>query len=98
MALPFNLENFVNLIFSLGMFFNVILFIPQAITLYRTKNSQGLSLFTFAGFNVMQFFTAWHGYLVKDYLLMSGFLLSFITCGVVTFFIVVYRITPNSNK
>ena len=32
----------------------------------------------------MQFFTALHGYLVSDYLLMGGFLLSFLTCGAVT--------------
>jgi MtN3 and saliva related transmembrane protein len=81
----------VAIIFSLGLFFNAALFVPQAVTLYRAKKSQGLSLFTFAGFNVMQFFTALHGYLVKDYLLMTGFLLSFLTCGVVTFFIFRYK-------
>lgn len=87
----FGFIGFVNLIFSLGLFFNAALFIPQAIALFRRKNSKGLSLLTFAGFNVMQFFTALHGYLVGDYLLMAGFLLSFMTCGVVTLLILLYR-------
>ena len=88
LSITFN--QFVDLIFSLGLFFNAILFVTQAVTLFRNKNAQGLSLLTFGGFNVMQFFTALHGYLVKDYLLMSGFLLSFLTCGIVTFFILYY--------
>jgi MtN3 and saliva related transmembrane protein len=83
----FSFRQFVDLIFSLGLFFNAVLFIPQAIAVFRSKSSQGLSLLTFGGFNVMQFFTALHGYLVKDYILMSGFLLRFLTCGVVTFLI-----------
>jgi MtN3 and saliva related transmembrane protein len=89
--LSFKFKEFVDLIFSLGLFFNAALFVPQAITLLRRKNSGGLSLLTFAGFNVMQFFTALHGYLVKDYLLMTGFLLSFVTCGIVTLLILLYR-------
>ena len=84
-------EKIVDLVFSLGLFFNALLFLPQAVALYKNKNTQGLSLFIFAGFNVMQFFTALHGYLVKDYLLMIGFFLSFITCGLVTFLIIYYR-------
>jgi MtN3 and saliva related transmembrane protein len=93
----FSFRQFVDLIFSLGLFFNAVLFIPQAIAVFRSKSSQGLSLLTFGGFNVMQFFTALHGYLVKDYILMSGFLLSFLTCGVVTFFIFYYR-NPSQEK
>lgn len=89
----FTIKQGVDFVFSLGLFFNAALFIPQAITIFRHKNARGLSLLTFAGFNVMQFFTALHGYLVKDYLLMSGFLLSFLTCGIVTVFILYYRTT-----
>lgn len=87
----FSFAQFVDLVFSLGLFFNAILFIPQAITIFRQKSAQGLSLLTFGGFNIMQLFTALHGYLVNDYLLMSGFLLSFLTCGTVTVFILYYK-------
>lgn len=82
---------FVNTVFSLSLGFNILLFVPQAIKVYKKKQSQELSLFTFLGFNIMQFFTAWHGYLVKDYILMLGFGLSFITCGIVTYLIILYR-------
>ncbi|WP_019217706.1 PQ-loop domain-containing transporter [Legionella tunisiensis] len=74
----FSFTQFVDLVFSLGLFFNAVLFIPQAIAVFRNKSAKGLSLLTFGGFNIMQLFTAIHGYLVKDYLLMSGFLLSFL--------------------
>ena len=85
------LKYFIEIVFSLGLFINALLFIPQIVRLFKTKNSQGVSLLTFAGFNVIQLFTILHAYLHKDYLLMIGFLLSIITCGVVTFMIILYR-------
>jgi MtN3 and saliva related transmembrane protein len=85
------IKYFIEIMFGLGVFFNAILFIPQAIKLFYNKNSKDVSLFTFAGFNVMQIFTVLHGYLNKDYVLMWGFLLSFILCGIVTVMIVIYR-------
>lgn len=89
--LKVSLIDIVNIIFSLGLFFNAALFIPQALRILRTKSAAGISLFTFIGFNIMQFFTVLHGYFEKDYLLMTGFLLSFITCGVVTCLALKYR-------
>ena len=86
-----SLKGFVDLIFSVGLFLNAALFIPQAIMLFKTKNTRGSSMITFFGFNVMQFFTMWHGYFEKDYLLMFGFLLSFLTCGAVTLQLFFYR-------
>ena len=72
------IKSFIEIMFGLGMFLNALLFIPQAIRLFRAKNTAGLSLLTFAGFNVIQLFTILHGYLNKDYILMLGFLLSFV--------------------
>jgi len=83
--------HFVNIIFSLSLFFNAMLFVPQALRIIRTKSAEGISLFTFIGFNIMQLFAVLHGYLEQDYILMTGFLLSFITCGVVTSLIFKYR-------
>lgn len=63
-----------NFVFNVGLFFNAILFIPQAITLFQTKNMQGNSIMTCAGFNVMQLYClAW--------LFSIGFLLSFVMYG-----------------
>jgi MtN3 and saliva related transmembrane protein len=84
--------------FSLSLLANALLFIPQAVKLYRTKNITGLSLLTFAGFNVIQVFTVLHGYLQKDYLLILGYLLSLITCGACTWMIIAYRNKQPSNK
>ena len=84
-------KNLIEVAFGCGLFINAILFIPQAVKVYKTKNTTGLSLTTFIGFNIIQFFTVLHAYLVEDYILMSGFLLSFITCGIVTTFILIYR-------
>ena len=81
----------VHVIFACSLFFNAAIFIPQAIKIFKKKNADELSLLTFVGFNIMQLFTVWHGYLERDYILMSGFFLSFITCGVVTFLILHYR-------
>lgn len=85
------LETVIEIIFGLGLFINAGLFIPQIIRLYKTKDAKGLSLITFAGFNLIQFFTLLHGYLHKDYLLVFGYLLSLMACGMVTILIIFYR-------
>ncbi|CAL7961543.1 PQ loop repeat [Gammaproteobacteria bacterium] len=89
--MPTWLKSFIELMFGLGLFFNSLLFIVQAWKLFKAKESKDISLVTFAGFNIMQVFTILHGYLNKDYVLMVGFLLSFVFCGAVTFLIVLYR-------
>lgn len=89
--LKISVVDLVNIIFSLGLLFNVFLFIPQALRIWRTKSAKGVSLFTFIGFNIMQVFTVLHGYFAEDYILMTGFLLSFVTCGMVTYLALKYR-------
>lgn len=83
-------EHFIELMFGLSMFTNAMLFIPQAIKIYKTKSTQGLSKITFLGFNAIQVFTMLHGYINNDYALVFGFILSLITSGVVTFLIFYY--------
>jgi MtN3 and saliva related transmembrane protein len=73
------------------MFINSILFVPQIIRLFKTKNSEGLSLITFIGFNIIQIFSILHGYIHKDYIFMFGMLVSLILCGCVTFLIILYK-------
>lgn len=86
-----SLVSLVEVIFSLGLFFNAVLFIPQALKIMRTKSAEGVSLFTFMGFNIIQIFTVLHGYFAKDYILMFGFILSFITSSIVTYLALKYR-------
>jgi MtN3 and saliva related transmembrane protein len=89
------MEWIIQLGFSLSLLVNALLFIPQIVTLLKTKSSKGLSLITFAGFNVIQLFTLLHGLMVKDYLLAGGYALSILTCGCVSVLIIYYR---NGNK
>lgn len=83
--------SFVEIFFSLGLFINAILFIPQLLKLYRTKDSQGLSLTTFGGFSLIQIFTVLHGYLHQDHLLIWGSVLSLMPCGGIAALIIYYR-------
>ncbi|MBA2709325.1 MAG: hypothetical protein H0U57_01845 [Tatlockia sp.] len=81
----------INLGFTLSLLANALLFIPQIFSLLRAKSSESLSLLTFAGFCVIQMFTILHGFLISDYLLVGGYLLSLLSCGTVTALIIYYR-------
>lgn len=85
------LNYFINMFFSLGLFLNAALFVSKAIQLYRLKNAQSFSLLKFGGLNLIQIFTALHGFLVKDYLLAIGFCLSIITSSTLTAMIIFYK-------
>jgi len=41
------LKSFIEVMFGLGLFINVTLFIPQIISLPKTKNAEGVSLVAF---------------------------------------------------
>jgi MtN3 and saliva related transmembrane protein len=88
----------IEMFFSLGLFINAALFVPQAIQLYRTKDSKAFSLVTFGGFNLIQIFTMLHGLLLHDYVLAIGFFLSVLTCGTVTVMIFLYRKGSSSKN
>ncbi len=82
----------VEIFFSLCLFVNAILFIPQSIKLFKTKSSKNLSIITFAGFNVIQFAIVLHGIVIKDPLLIIGYVLSFVSCGTITTQIIYYKL------
>ena len=77
--------------FSISLLVNAILFIPQAVIIYRTKSVKDVSLITFVGFNIIQLFTVFHGFLTRDYILVLGYLFSILTCGSVSVLIFYYR-------
>ncbi len=81
----------VELIFGITLFVKAILFIPQAIKIYRAKQAKELSLLTFGGLSFMQLLTALHAYYHHDYVLMFGVLFSLFFCSAITFMIVIYR-------
>ncbi len=76
--------------FAIGLAINAALFIPQAVKLYRTKDTKSLSLWTFAGFNVIQWVTIGHALYTKDYILALGNVANFLTSGTITVMILYY--------
>ncbi|MDR3151640.1 MAG: hypothetical protein LBT67_02180 [Holosporaceae bacterium] len=82
---------FIEIAFGFCLFANALLFVPQALKIYKTKSAKNLSLATFAGFNVVQVVTALHGYILKDWVLTYGSLFVLASCGTVTLLIVLYE-------
>lgn len=85
------MKQIVAIIFGLGLFGNAALFVPQAIALWRKKTDEGISLITFAGFNILQVVAIIHGIYQNDLALIVGMIASLITCGAVTSLTLFYR-------
>jgi MtN3 and saliva related transmembrane protein len=86
------MKQFVAVVFGLGLVCNALLFVPQALALWRKKNSEGVSLLTFGGFSVLQAIAIVHGFYQHDLSLILGMAASLITCGTVTFLTIYYRL------
>jgi MtN3 and saliva related transmembrane protein len=81
----------IKFLFSISFIANAGFFIPQIIKLYKTKNASGVSLPMFLGFNAIQLVSVLYGYTKGDFILMGGFSLSLIACGLVSILIFIYR-------
>ena len=86
------MKQIVAVIFGLGLMGNAALFVPQALAIWRKKSDEGISLTTFAGFNVLQAIAIVHGTYQHDVSLVIGMIASLITCGAVTLLTVLYRL------
>jgi two-component system aerobic respiration control sensor histidine kinase ArcB len=84
------LKNIIDLIFGSALFFNALIFIPQAIKIWKEKTAKGVSLWTFFGFLITQFFIVLHGIIHKDYILAAGYFFAMFTCGAVVFLVLIY--------
>ncbi|MDE3063892.1 MAG: hypothetical protein KGJ51_12635 [Acidobacteriota bacterium] len=85
------MKEIVAVIFGLGLIGNALLFVPQAMALWRKKSSEGVSLVTFGGFNILQALGIVHGLYQGDWSLVIGMTASLLTCGTVTGLTIVYR-------
>jgi MtN3 and saliva related transmembrane protein len=85
------MREIVTFLFGLGFVFNASLFIPQALQILKAKSAKSISLLTFAGFNFIQFNGILYGYFEKDWILMYGSLISFLSCGIVTLLATYYK-------
>jgi MtN3 and saliva related transmembrane protein len=86
------MKQFVAVVFGLGLVCNALLFVPQALALWRKKNSEEVSLLTFGGFSVLQAIAIVHGFYQHDLSLILGMAASLITCGTVTYLTLYYRL------
>jgi MtN3 and saliva related transmembrane protein len=85
------MKEFVALIFGLGLGCNALLFVPQALAVWRKKSDEGISLLTFGGFSVLQAIGIVHGLYQHDLSLTLGMAASLLTCGTVTSLTLFYR-------
>jgi MtN3 and saliva related transmembrane protein len=86
------MQQFVAILFGLGLVVNGLLFIPQAIALWRKKSAEGVSLLTFGGFNILQLIGIVHGLYQHDRSLILGMTASFLCCAAVTSQTLLYRL------
>lgn len=84
------MKNIIAWLFGASMVANALLFVPQALAIWRKRSAEGVSVLTFAGFNAMQLVAVLHGYFQGDWYLGVGMLVSFITCGSVTVLAMIY--------
>jgi MtN3 and saliva related transmembrane protein len=85
------MKDIVAWVFGFGMALNALLFVPQALSIWRTRRTEGVSLVTFGGFNALQALGVLHGVLQRDWSLAAGMAVSLVTCGSVTLLTLIYR-------
>lgn len=85
------MKEIVAIIFGLGLMVNAGLFVVQAVKIFKTKSSKGVSTLTFGGFSLLQITGIMHGYFQNDMYLLSGMAASLMACGTVTILSVLFR-------
>src|ERR1700722_11354535 len=85
------ISHVVEFLFSFALFINALLFIPQAMRIFKEKTAKSVCLLTFFGFFLIQLATVFHGILKHDDILVMGYLLSMLTCGSVIMLILFYN-------
>jgi len=85
------MKDIVAWVFGFGMALNALLFVPQALSIWRTGRTEGVSLVTFGGFNALQALGVLHGVLQRDWSLATGMAVSLVSCGSVTLLTLAYR-------
>jgi MtN3 and saliva related transmembrane protein len=86
-----DIKHIIGVIFGMGLMANAGLFVIQAVKIVRTKSAKGVSIFTFAGFCVLQVTGILHGIFQNDMYLLSGMIASLLACGTVTILAVIYK-------
>lgn len=85
----------VELGYAIGLWISALLLIPQMIRLYKIKDSQGLSIFTFGGNSLLQFCFLRYSYTNHDYFWMFGYMVGLLLSGAIAIMIFKYRRKPD---
>jgi len=93
-----SLREMTTWIFGLGLMGNALLFVPQALAVWRKKTDEGISLVTFGGFCLLQIISVVHGLYEHDLAMVIGMGASLLTCGVATALTIFYRIKRMQAK
>jgi signal transduction histidine kinase/uncharacterized protein with PQ loop repeat len=91
-------QKVIEFAFSSALFVNALIFIPQAIKIFKEKSAEGVSVLTFFGFLLIQIAIIGHGLIHNDKLLIWGYVLSVITCGSVVLLALYYRNSPAKKQ
>lgn len=83
--------NLAEFMFAIALFVNAALFLPQAWRILTKKKADEISLLTFGGFWVTQLLTVIHAVIRNDSILLIGYILALITCGMVIVLTLKYR-------
>jgi MtN3 and saliva related transmembrane protein len=86
------MKEIVAIVFGLCLIGNALLFVPQALAVWRKKSDEGISLITFGGFCVLEAVSVAHGLYQHDPAMVLGMAASLLTCGSVTALTIFYRI------
>jgi MtN3 and saliva related transmembrane protein len=84
------MKEIVAVIFGLGLLVNAGLFAAQSLKIWQTKNAEGVSVITFAGFCGLQITGILHGWFQGDMYLLGGMVASLICCGSVVVLALMY--------
>jgi MtN3 and saliva related transmembrane protein len=85
------MKEIIGMIFSMGLMINAGLFVVQAVKIVRARSSRGVSIFTFAGFSLLQITGILHGIFQQDWYLLAGMATSFVACTTVVVLSIIYR-------
>ena len=83
-------------LFAAALFLNAILFLPQAFKIYKKSKADEISLITYIGFLITQLLTISHAATKHDYILLVGYILAFISCGLIVLLTLYYRFRTKS--
>ncbi|MCP4476376.1 MAG: hypothetical protein GY821_17810 [Gammaproteobacteria bacterium] len=91
------MKHIVEFLFSIGLFINALLFVPQFLKIWRRKTANDISLTTFVGFWFIQLSIVAHGLIHHDLILSIGYLISMLTCGSVIVSAIYFRMKQDKN-